>query len=267
VGITKPSQLKKNTLNHFQIWLAETKNKAGKFNSVVSQNGTMKGARVFCDYLFNEDLVKENLTKTARYAREPRRLPQALTPYEVKRLLDAPDKTTAIGYRDRTIMEVFYSGAFRRGELADLTLDNVDLDNRRIYVRESKYLKDRTVPIGKIAVRYLMHYIRTVRPLMVKDPAENHVFISARGGRLSDPMFYIRMKTYGKQVGMKRRVYAHLWRSTCLTDLARNNMHIRYLQELAGHNNMTTTQRYIAVSDDDLKKAVAKCHPRERGEI
>jgi integrase/recombinase XerD len=267
-GIKSPKQFKKNLLERYQEWLSETPSTySGKVISVVSQNTDLKAARKFCDYLSLEEVISINPTAHSTYAREPQRLVQALTSYEIKRLLEAPDKTTALGYRDRTMMELAYVTGMRRGEVSNLKLEDVDLGNKLVYVRQSKFLKDRPCVLGKISVVYLTNYLSKVRPMMLKDPSDPYVFLSQQGRKLAEQGLYRLMDKYGKQMGMRRKVCAHIWRSTCLTECARNGMHPMHLQAMAGHSTMDSLTPYLAHDVEDQRKALKTFHPRERGEL
>ena len=200
----------------------------------------------------------------------PRRLPRnVLTESEMKRLLDAPDKSTVLGYRDKTILEVFYSSAIRRLELLNLNLNDIDLDAGVLRINAGKGNKDRVVPIGKIACRYLKHYVREVRAYLVKDPTNDHVFLSRQGKRISKCMLGLRLKMYVKKAGIEKDISPHTLRATCATHCLRgkkrkHQMHPRHLMELLGHSSMEALNPYLSVSIADLKEAHNRCHPRER---
>lgn len=188
---------------------------------------------------------------------------------EVKKLLEIPDKTTVLGYRDRTILEVLYSSGMRRSELLNLRLDDVDFEAGVLRINAGKGNKDRVVPIGKIASRYLKNYIKEVRERLVKYPELDYVFLSRIGKRISKCMLGLRIKEYAKQAGIEKDISAHTLRATCATHCIRGKkrkeqMHPRYLMELLGHNSMEALNPYLSVSIVDLKEAHNRCHPREK---
>jgi len=129
--------------------------------------------------------------------------------------------------------------------------------------------KARMVPVGRIACRYLKHYIKDVRPYLVKDPKGDHVFLNERGNRICKCMLGLRLKRYVKKAGIEKDISVHTLQATCATHCLRGKkrkeqMHPRYLMELLGHSSMEALNPYLAVSLADLKEAHTRCHPRER---
>jgi len=270
VGVKEPSQITPIHIRNYQTHLFERLNKQGKADCASSRNNLLKVARRFTKFLLEENLVAEDPGETVDYAIEPKRLPRyVLTEAEVKRLLDAPDLTTALGYRDRTILEVFYSSGIRRSELISLKLTDIDLDAGLLRVNAGKGNKDRMVPLGKIAVKFLKGYVKEVRQRLVKDPKDDHVFLSLQGKKICKCMLGLRLKDYLKKAGIEKDISIHTLRATCATHCLRGKkrgeqMHPRYLMELLGHSSMETLNPYLAVSIADLKEAHSRCHPRER---
>jgi len=270
VGVKEPSQITPIHIRNYQTNLFERLNKQGKADCATSRNNLLKVARRFTKFLLEEDLVTEDPGETVDYAIEPKRLPRyVLTEAEVKRLLEAPDLSTALGYRDRTILEVFYSSGIRRSELINLKLADIDLDAGLLRVNAGKGNKDRMVPLGKIAVKFLKGYVKEVRPRLVKDPKDDHVFLSLQGRKICKCMLGLRLKDYLKKAGIEKDISIHNLRATCATHCLRGKkrgeqMHPRHLMELLGHSSMETLNPYLAVSIADLKEVHGRCHPRER---
>jgi integrase/recombinase XerD len=258
-GITEPTGIIPATVRNYQTSLFEQINAQGKQNNVTYRNNLLIIARKFLKFLHEEEAIAEDPGKGIDYAIEPKRLPRyVLTEAEVKRLLDAPDKTTVLGYRDKTILEVFYTNGLRRSELLNLRVTDVDLDAGLMRINAGKGNKDRVLPIGKIALRYLKHYIREVRPRLVKDPTKDYVFLSERGNRICKCMMGLRLKDYVKKAGIDKDISIHTLRATCATHCLRgkkrkNQMHPRYLMELLGHSSMEALNPYLSVSIVDLK--------------
>jgi integrase/recombinase XerD len=129
--------------------------------------------------------------------------------------------------------------------------------------------KDRMAPVCRIACRYLKHYIRDVRPYLVKDPKDEHVFLRERGSKICKCMLGLRLKGYVRKAGIDKDISVHTLRATCATHCLRGKkrnqqMHPRYLMELLGHSSMEALNPYLAVSIADLQEAHSRCHPRER---
>jgi len=182
----------------------------------------------------------------------------------VKKVLHAPDTKTVLGYRNGTILEVHYSTGIRKEELNNLLLIDVDYEYGIIRLNQGKGKKDRVVPQGRIACRYLENYITAVRPSLIKDPYNNYLFLSLRGNRLSKNMVWEIVKSYAKKAASKKNISPHTFRHTCATLMLRNRANIRHIQDLLGHTSLDSTQVYASVSIVDLKEVHARCHPRER---
>jgi len=221
-------------------------------------------------FLHEEGTIKKDPGEGVEYAIEPKRLPRSiLTEAEIKKLLGTPDLSTVLGYRDRTILEMFYTNGIRRSELIDLLVPDCDLEDGTIRINSGKGAKDRIVPMGKVALKYLKHYLKDVRPYLVKNSEDDHVFLSERGRKISKCMLGLRLKGYVKKAGIDKNISVHTLRATCATHCLRgrsrkHQMHPRHLMELLGHSSMEALNPYLSVSIVDLKEAHSRCHPRER---
>jgi integrase/recombinase XerD len=272
-SIQEPVQITPATVRNYQTYLFEKINDRGKQNNVSYRNNLLKVAKRFLKFLLEEEAIGEDPSENVDYAIMPRRLPRnILTETEMKRLLDIPDKTTVLGYRDKTILEVFYTSGIRRAELLNIRIGDVDTDGEVIRINAGKGNKDRVVPIGRIASRYLKHYIREVRPLLIKDPSNDHVFLSLQGNKITKCMLGLRLKEYVKKAGIEKDISPHTLRATCATHCLRGKkrkeqMHPRHLMELLGHSSMEALNPYLSVSIADLKEAHNRCHPREREKV
>jgi integrase/recombinase XerD len=118
--------------------------------------------------------------------------------------------------------------------------------------------------LGKIACRYLENYIKSVRPELIRDPYNNHLFISTRGNRLSKNVVWELVKKYAKKAKLKKTISPHTFRHSCATSMLRNRADIRAVQELLGHESLESTQVYTHISINDLKETHKRCHPREK---
>jgi integrase/recombinase XerD len=272
-GVQEPSQITSLHIRNYQTYLFERMNRQGRPDQASSRNNQLKVAKRFIKFLLEDEAIGEDPGESVDYAIEPKRLPRyVLTEAEVKRLLEAPDLSTVLGYRDRTILEVFYSSGIRRSELINMLLGDVDADAGLLRVNAGKGNKDRMVPIGNIAVKFLKNYLKEVRPRLVKDPKDTHVFLSRQGRKICKCMLGLRLKDYLKKAGIEKDISIHTLRATCATHCLRGKkrgeqMHPRHLMELLGHSSMETLNPYLSVSIADLKEAHGRCHPRERGKV
>ena len=171
---------------------------------------------------------------------------------------------TLLGYRDRVIMEVFYSTGIRRKELINLKLSDVNYPQGYLRINQGKGNKDRVVPLGSIACKYLENYIKGVRPELCGHNHLEELFISRRHGPINPDSIGHLINKYRIKAGIKKRVGSHTFRHTVATHLVRNRANLRHVQEILGHKSLNTTQKYIQLTITDLKEAHRKYHPREQ---
>lgn len=252
-------------VREYQLTLHQSLNSRGQPNSIAYQNNLLSGALQFLRFLKEGNYIVCDPGRGVAYAKAPRRLPASvLTPSEARRMLQAPDLSTVIGYRDRTILEVLYSTGMRRAELNNLTLGDVDWHDGFIRVVEGKGRKDRIVPVGRIACRYLENYIRSVRPELAKGGSGQRLFLTLRGGGLSKNVLWEMVKKYAKRAKLKKNAHPHTFRHSCATAMLRNKADITIIQKLLGHASLDATQVYTHLSITDLKEVHSRCHPREK---
>ena len=267
-GVSHPAGVTQPLILEYQRHLPEYLNKHGSGNSPMVQNQHMTVLAGLFGYLKQAGLLAYNPTMEIKYAKEPQRLPKAVLSHpEMRKLLRQPDISTLLGFRDRTIMELLYSTGIRRQELLDLDLQDVDVETGLIMVRQGKGGKDRIVPVGKIACRYLQSYLDGVRTEVLKhcpDPHTLALFPSTRTGRLRRNALADLITKYARKARLHKNVTPHTFRHTCATALVRNNAGIRHVQEMLGHAQLSSTQEYIRLTISDLKEAHSRFHPREK---
>ena len=219
---------------------------------------------------FFEFLEKTNIIfiDPAEFITEPKKkkgkIKVTLTPQEARKLLDQPNLGTLSGIRDRAVLEMFYSTGIRLNELCTLTIYDADLHGGVVRVK-GKGSKDRVVPMGKHAVKFLREYISKVRPHFTKKQrSSRHLFVNYYGNPLSKQVVSILIREYRKSAGIKKQVTAHTFRHTFATVLIKNRADIRAVQKMMGHVDPSTTQTYIRSLGIDIKKEHQKAHPRER---
>ncbi|MDY7034876.1 MAG: tyrosine-type recombinase/integrase [Thermodesulfobacteriota bacterium] len=263
--ITHIDGINKETIRSYQIELYQTINTRGRQNCVSYQNGMLSAVKQFMRFLHERDYIVSDPAKDVQYAKQPKSLPRGvLTTSEARKIIHAPDTTTVIGYRDRTILEVLYSSGIRKEEVNNLTLKDVDYTDGFLRIDEGKGKKDRIVPIGRIACRYLENYIKSVRPELIKDPYNNHLFLSLRGNRLSKNMVWELVKRYAKKAKIRKNVHPHTFRHTCATAMLKNKADLNSIRKILGHTSLNTTQIYTHLNITDLKEVHKRCHPREQ---
>ena len=257
--------ISKGLILDYQTELYQTLNKRGRPNSAGYQNSMLSVVKSFMRFLKDRDYIARDPAHDIPYAKLPKILPRGiLTTAEARRIMATPDTSCALGYRDRTIMEVLYTSGIRKQELNDLSLNDVDYHDGFLRIDQGKGSKDRIVPLGRIACRYLENYIKSVRPELIKDPFNNALFLSTRGNRLSKNMVWEMVKKYAKKAKIKKNISPHTFRHSCATAMLRNKADIRAVQELLGHESLESTQIYTRVTIGDLKEVHNRCHPREK---
>jgi len=265
MNIFEIAAVTKDHIQDYQTHLYEAVNSRGEPNSVFHQNNMLKVIKGFFRFLAEQNYLVSDPSRDVSYARTPKRLPRSiLTGPEVKKMIRAPNTKTATGYRDRAIIEVFYSTGIRRNELINLQLADVDYHDGLVRVNSGKGSKDRVVPIGRIACRYIENYVKQVRPMLVKNPTDNHLFLTMNGTKISENRLWELIKIYSKRSKIKKNITTHTFRHTCATLMLKNKANIRHIQELLGHSSLEATQIYTRVSITDLKEVHSKCHPREK---
>ena len=220
--------------------------------------------RSFVRFMQREKLLPEDPVEDLSFPRRHRSLPWViLSADEMVRLIEAPDVSTAIGYRDRTIMELLYSTAIRRNECRSIKIPDLSIEDGLLRVF-GKGQKERMVPVGRIALKFLDNYVLFVRPLFAKRRSEMHLFLSSRGSKMSRNVIGGFIDRYTRQAGIGKRVTPHTFRHTCATLMLRNRADIRHIQAMLGHESLESTQIYTHVAVSDLRDVLAKYHPREQ---
>ena len=267
-GVHEPADVTAALVLDYQKHVSNEINPRGTISTASTQNQHIAVLAVFFRYLRQAEYAIHDPTREIQYAKVPQRLPRAImTLQEVKKLLRQPDVNTVLGYRDRAIMEVLYSTGVRRNELLSLRVEDVNLEGGFVMVRQGKGLKDRVVPLGTIAARYLETYLNGIRPELLKrgsDPATAALIVSGRGRVLSRNTLAAMVEKYARLAGIKHPVTPHTFRHTCATHMIRNRAGIRHVQEMLGHTNLATTQKYLSLTITDLKEAHSRFHPREK---
>jgi integrase/recombinase XerD len=263
-GINHIDGITKDAVRTYQVELYQCINIKGSQNTIAYQNNMLSAVKQFLRFLHQRDYIVADPARDVQYAKQPKQLPKGvLTPSEARKILHAPDTKTVIGYRDRTILEVLYSSGIRKEEVNNLTLADVDYHDG--FLRTTgKGQKDRIVPLGKIACRYLENYVKSVRPELIKDPYNNQLFLSLRGNKLSKNMIWELVKKYAKKARIRKNVHPHTFRHSCATSMLKNKADLRTIQKLLGHASLTSTQIYTHLSIADLKQVHKRCHPREK---
>jgi integrase/recombinase XerD len=242
--------------------LAKTKTKRGKPPALQSQNSYRAVVRRFFSYLEKNGAIFRDPARELPYHRLDVLPRQVMSEKDAEALMEAPSRTRLVALRDRAILETLYGTGVRLSECGRLDLEDLDLAGESLLVRNGKGGKDRVVPVPARAAAALDVYLKDVRPFFVRDPKEEALFLQRYGGRLSTVMIGLLVGAYGRSLGIK--IAPHGLRHACATHLLRHGADIRHVQQLLGHRDIQTTALYTGVTLDDLRKVLARAHPRER---
>jgi len=220
--------------------------------------------RAFIRWLGRRGIVPTALAEELPYPKLPDRLPTSvLTHRQMMKLLYSVNSTTPEGHQLRAMLELFYSSGVRVAELLGLDIEAVDFKNRQALVR-GKGEKERMVPIGETAARFIETYLKAFRPLLVRDPQDRALWLDRQGSRMPYHTFRRQLLEVAVASGLPVHVTAHTFRRSFTTELIRNGANLWHVKEALGHESIETLTPYTKLTIPDLKKTHAKCHPREK---
>lgn len=247
------------TLRRYLAWL---KAKGYSRRSIARK---LSATRSFLFYLQKEDQVNSGKWSTVARPKLEKSLPRFMYPHEVIALLEAPDSGTDLGFRDRTIYELIYSSGLRVGELVNLQIHSLQLEDRLVKLY-GKGKKERIVPIGKVAAGLLDEYLQRIRPALVAKNKNQRVydelFLNKYGDPLSDRGVRDNFRKYIQRVSHKEDISPHSLRHSFATHLLEGGADIRVVQELLGHATISTTQIYTHVTRERLNEVYRSAFPR-----
>lgn len=221
----------------------------------------LSALKTFYGFLEREEWIAENPTQNLDSPKAARRLPGVLTPEEVGQLIEMPDVATPVGVRDRAMLELVYASGLRVSELCHLTVNDWWADPPRVRCL-GKGSKERYVPMGRMALSWIRHYAEDIRPLWVSRQSGEYLFLNRRGGPISRQTFWKAIKQYGRAAGIDKDLTPHTMRHSFATHLIENGADLRAVQEMLGHQDISTTQIYTHVSRARLRPVYDKAHPR-----
>ncbi|MCJ7425885.1 MAG: tyrosine recombinase XerC [Dehalococcoidales bacterium] len=227
----------------------------------------LSAIRSFYRYLMREKLITANPVERISSPKLDKRLPSFLTLNEVKQLLEAPDPSTPQGLRDRALLELLYASGLRVSELTSLELGQINLDSNEIRVW-GKGSKERVVLMGEPAAEALRNYFEQGRPKLLTDKRNNAIFLTRYGQRLPARSVQKILEHYTAKAGLKKRVHPHTLRHTFATHMLDGGADLRVVQELLGHEQLSSTQIYTHVTKKQARKVYLAAHPlaKEKGD-
>jgi integrase/recombinase XerD len=231
--------------------------------SAYSQARIISGIKAFYRFLMYEDRITEDPAQLLEAPKLGRKLPDTLSFPEIESLLEAIPLGEPEGHRNRAMLEMLYSSGLRASELVELTKSQVfgDVGFLRVV---GKGNKERLVPVGKDALRYMKLYEEHIRN--AQQPAKGHeeyVFLNRRGQKLTRVMLFLIIKKAAAQAGIEKSISPHTFRHSFATHLIEGGADLRAVQEMLGHESITTTEIYTHLDRDYLRQVLTEFHPRK----
>ncbi|MFT4092664.1 MAG: site-specific tyrosine recombinase XerD [Niabella sp.] len=250
-----PAAITLQDLQFFIQWISETG------MSATSQARIISGIRAFYKYCTLEDIVQEDPTLLLEAPKTKRALPDVLGFEEIERIIANIDLSKPEGTRNKAILETLYSCGLRVTEIVNLRISQLYLDVGYIRVT-GKGDKERLVPIGSAAIKYINIYRQTIRMhIPVKPGNEDILFLNKRGQKLTRVMIFLIIKELVQKAGINKTVSPHTFRHSFATHLIEGGANLRAVQEMLGHESITTTEIYTHLDKEFLRKTLEQFHP------
>ncbi len=256
--IDDPELIKEDDVTRFLLSLKKKKYTATSISRYLSS------IKSFHKFLSKDGLTRKNVALQISSPKIDKKLPTVLTVDEVSKLLDSIKGDKPLDLRNEAMFELIYACGFRVSELVDLKINNLHLTSKMIQVI-GKGAKERLVPVNDYAIKILRRYLLEARPLLLKNSKDNgYVFLNNSGQVLSRVGFFKLLKDIAKKAGITKDISPHTLRHSYATHLLENGVDLRYIQELLGHEDISTTQIYTHLSLGKVKEVYKTAHPRER---
>jgi integrase/recombinase XerD len=253
------TSVKEITLKHLQefiVWV----NKLGL--SPATQARMISGIKSFFKYLILEETIQSNPSELLESPKTGRKLPDVLSVVEINRLINAIDLSKPSGTRNKAIMETLYGCGLRVSELTGLKISDLHFNDGFIKIR-GKGNKERLTPVGETAKKAILAYMNHVRIHQpVQKASSDIVFLNNRGGRLSREMIFMIVRDLAAKSGLKKTISPHTFRHSFATHLIEGGADLRAVQEMLGHESITTTEIYTHLDREFLRSAILQFHPR-----
>jgi integrase/recombinase XerD len=263
-GLTSLDDVNERHLSAYHTHLQYGKTKKGDYLATTTLHHRLFAVKIFYRIMHQERLVKQDYAHLITPPRQKQRLPKNVpSELDVAAMLNSIEPTTLLGIRNRAMLELLYATGIRNMELRLLKLEDLNLSERTLFIH-GKGAKDRLAPLGAWVVPYLMEYLEVVRPKLLRGKKCNLLFVTKSGNEIpAENLCYI-VRTLAKNAGLTQRLNPHSMRHACATHMLRGGADIRFIQELLGHTELSTTQIYTHVDISMLKKAHHQYHPREK---
>jgi integrase/recombinase XerD len=235
---------------------------AGGHDSARTQARLISGIRSFCRYLLLEKIITDDPSALLESPRTGMKLPEVLSVDEIDMMVNAIDLSTPEGHRNKAMIETMYSCGLRVSELVNMRLTDIHR-NEGFVVVTGKGNKQRLVPVGSVALREIDNYLarRMTMPVITD---QNILFLNRRGKRLSRVMVFTMIKRLADAAGIKKTISPHTFRHSFATHLVEGGADLRAVQEMLGHESITTTEIYTHIDRSYLRDTLLMYHPRSK---
>lgn len=250
------SDVSPDDLKEFLVWI----NELGMLPP--TQARVLSGLKAFFKFLLLDNHIKVDPSALIESPKTSRKLPDTLSIIEINKLIEAIDLSKAEGMRNKAMLELLYGCGLRVSELTNLKISNLFLDIDFIKIL-GKGDKERLVPIGSEAIKFLRIFIEEIRVhIAVKPGKEDFVFLNMRGSPISRVMVFLIIKDLAKKAGINKSISPHTFRHSFATHLIEGGADLRAVQEMLGHESITTTEIYTHLDRDYLRDTIIQFHPR-----
>jgi integrase/recombinase XerD len=257
-AITKP------ILESYQRHLWRWRKQNGKPLGITTQRSRLGTLKDYFAWLTRRNLITANPASELELPRQEKRLPaEALGLREMSGILNVPDIADPLGIRDRAMLETLYSTGIRRSELTRLEITDLNRERQTLQIRQGKGHKDRVVPVGQRALKWLERYLDEVRPKLIVEQSEKALFLTSYGEGFNPDVVSRMVSKFIKKAEIGRPGSCHLVRHSCATHMLEGGADIRFIQQLLGHEKLETTAIYTQTSIEQLKAVHARTHPAE----
>lgn len=230
-----------------------------KANSSILRS--VSSLRKFFQYLAQEKIIEKDPMLLIDTPKKKQHLPQVLTKEEVEKLLHSPNTGQVLGLRDRAMLELMYATGLRISEIINLKLEDLHLTIGTLQTL-GKGHKERIVPVGDEAIKWIDRYLEEARPKLLKQKRSNYLFLNFHGNNLTRQGVWKNLKAEVRKAGIQKNITPHTLRHSFATHILENGADLRIVQELLGHADISTTQIYTHLSNKQLADIYNRAHPR-----
>lgn len=254
-NITNIKKIDYKTLRNYLEYLYEKKYTSSSINRHISS------LKSYFKYLKRENIIENNPALLLSTVKKEKKLPKIINTNDIETILLLPDISTPLGLRDSAILEMFYSTGIRVSELVKIKISDVELSENRIKI-EGKGNKERYVLYGNILKEKMLKYVKDGRKKLLKEKQSKYLFLNKNGDKLTERGIRVIIDNILKKAGEKNHISPHMIRHTFATHMLNEGADLKIVQELLGHENLSTTQIYTHVSNERLKNVFLHSHPR-----